>query len=124
MNTNESGRQRKSRREDGQIKANPNAAKSTESRLGESHLIMFDSADTSNIINTEQSLLITPNYLNRIFVFSRHTGCIRPGMLVSNLTHNVFDLTYELCIHVKRHDCLSNKDKLGGLQKSQVAIKN
>lgn len=48
---------------------NLNAAKSTQSRLGESHPVMFDSADTSNIINTEQSLLIAPNYSNRIFVF-------------------------------------------------------
>lgn len=82
---------------------NPNAVKSAESRLGESHLMMFDSADTSNIINTEQSLLIAPNYFNRIFVFSGHTGRINSRMLVSNLLHNVFDLTYELCIHVKRH---------------------
>lgn len=93
---------------------NPNAAKSTESRLGESHLMMFDSADTSNIINTEQSLLIAPNYFNRIFVFSGHTGCISPGMFVSNLLYNVFDLTYELCMHVKRHGCLSTQGQVRG----------
>lgn len=112
MNTNERGRQRTSRREGGQIKVNPNAAKSTESRLGESRLIMFDWADTPNMINTEQSLLIAPNYFSRMFVFSGHTGCINPGTLVSNLPHNVFDLSYELCIHVKRHDCLSTQGQV------------